>query len=80
MIASPIRRSISPPCWRTIGGIATRRYAFSISDTSRGSRPSEKVVKPSRSANMTLTSRLPAAVWSRYRSLNRSSPSSRDAL
>ena len=65
MSASPMMRSISPSWRRTIGGIATRKYAFSIAETSSGPRRSANAVKPFRSANRTVISWTPAAVPSR---------------
>jgi hypothetical protein len=50
------------PDWR---GSRASNAVFSIEETSRGSRPSENDVNPDRSANITLTSRLPALVSSR---------------
>jgi len=55
-IASPAKRSIKPPSRSVTIGTAVAQYAFSIWTTAIGDRPSEKRVKPARSAKSAVTS------------------------
>ena len=55
-----------------MSGRTDSKYVFSIERTSSGVCASENAVKPWRSANRIVTSRVPPTTSSRYRSLKRS--------